>query len=379
MVRKLMKNNFRSPCLVLVMHQGLGDCIMSMPAYINIKENIDIVLVVKSKLEEQVFRLHPKKITNVYYVGAKSRWMRFLKMILASIMIRIKLRNKILIAPILSGRFLNYLFLVIAGGESYVPNESLIGSVSIAKIPQYDRQKLHYVDYIKSFFYCANLIDDRKEAESSIFNFHKNILPGLGFKNKKSGFLSIAIGPGCGIEEFNKIPSAEWFVGLVRSISVAYPNFKLLLYGGSSDKQKLELIRSALPSNSTKILLNMPIKDLLVELRSYDVIIAGTTGPGHLASLTGKPLVILSEMTNPTESGPYSPFVNNVRASLACSPCYRRGFPNGCEQINCTNLLSYQSVIAAIDNALKGVFIELTPLKTKVSTKPFDNSKFLIE
>jgi len=86
------------------------------------------------------------------------------------------------------------------------------------------------------------------------------------------------------------------------------------------------------------------IDDLLALLARASVFASGDTGPLHLASMVGVPVVQLLGPTDPTQNapGPDSPS-RRVHAPLLCSPCRR-----GCAEAACMKVLSPEAVVEAI-------------------------------
>ena len=106
------------------------------------------------------------------------------------------------------------------------------------------------------------------------------------------------------------------------------------------------------------------------KLKGSDLIISGDSGPGHLAGLSGKPLIILSEAINPAMSTPYNNNIVIVRAGLKCSPCYRSGFSQGCKILRCNDLIKYSDVLRAIDRIKKNKYDKVPFIEVKNSIKP---------
>jgi heptosyltransferase I len=86
----------------------------------------------------------------------------------------------------------------------------------------------------------------------------------------------------------------------------------------------------------------------LVELmRSASLVVANDSGPMHIASAVGAPLVTIFGPTNPVRTGPYSRTDTVVKLDIVCSPCYSRK----CSHVSCMNWLDVDSVFAACKQA----------------------------
>jgi len=350
----------KNVCIFL--HQGMGDCVMALPSLNRLKDESNykdkkFFVVVKSKLEADIIKLSKLKVERFFFIKSTNKYRRFLNILKVSFFLRFK-GIDVLIAPIISGNLFNYLALrIISASRIFVPKERYISKLSYSdKLSEYGENSPHYSIYMANFFYYANLINSTSLNEIVKLNINST-----SFKDRNvflKNFKSISIGPGCGINETNKIPSNEWFVSLSKKINNISSVEKITLYGGESDRKLLDLMLLAFTKTKVEILINTNVSTLISKLKRTDLIISGTTGPGHLGGLSGVPMIILSESTNPRESAPYVREVVNVRAGLKCSPCYRRGFPNGCG-FRCVDLISHYDIIKIITH--------------KKSKKEFDN------
>jgi ADP-heptose:LPS heptosyltransferase len=85
------------------------------------------------------------------------------------------------------------------------------------------------------------------------------------------------------------------------------------------------------------------LADLAVLLASCRLAIGGDTGPLHMASLVGTPVVQLLGPTDPVENAPWPGTPSRtLRVPLACSPCRR-----GCPAALCMRMIQPQAVVAA--------------------------------
>jgi ADP-heptose:LPS heptosyltransferase len=65
----------------------------------------------------------------------------------------------------------------------------------------------------------------------------------------------------------------------------------------------------------------LDLADLAGLLSEFDLLVTGDTGPMHLASAVGTPLVALFGPADPRRYGPRSPHQRVLRVDLPCSPC----------------------------------------------------------
>jgi heptosyltransferase-1 len=83
------------------------------------------------------------------------------------------------------------------------------------------------------------------------------------------------------------------------------------------------------------------LRQLVALLRRADLVIANDSGPMHIASALGKPLVTMFGPTNPVRTGPYGRLDSVVRVDIPCSPCYSRR----CSHTSCMKWLEVQNVL----------------------------------
>jgi len=85
------------------------------------------------------------------------------------------------------------------------------------------------------------------------------------------------------------------------------------------------------------------LPDLAALLGAARLLVGADTGPLHLASLAGTPVVQLQGPTDPVENEPWegTPW-RRVRVPVACSPCRR-----GCAAAPCMRILPEDAVVAA--------------------------------
>jgi ADP-heptose:LPS heptosyltransferase len=78
--------------------------------------------------------------------------------------------------------------------------------------------------------------------------------------------------------------------------------------------------------------------------------VGSDTGPMHVASLVGTPVVQLLGPTHPVENRPWERTPSRtVRVPLACSPCRR-----GCSAATCMQVIAPEGVVAAARELLAG-------------------------
>jgi ADP-heptose:LPS heptosyltransferase len=85
------------------------------------------------------------------------------------------------------------------------------------------------------------------------------------------------------------------------------------------------------------------VADLAALFSRARLFVGGDSGPLHIASLVGTPVVQIVGPTDPVENEPssFSPW-RRVRVPLACSPCRR-----GCAAVTCMKVIPHETVVEA--------------------------------
>lgn len=78
------------------------------------------------------------------------------------------------------------------------------------------------------------------------------------------------------------------------------------------------------------------LPQLVALLERASLVVANDSGPMHIASALGRPLVTIFGPTNPVRTGPYARLDSVVRLEIACSPCYARK----CDHTSCMRWLT---------------------------------------
>ena len=94
-------------------------------------------------------------------------------------------------------------------------------------------------------------------------------------------------------------------------------------------------------------------------IRRCQLMVANDSGPVHVATAVGTPVVAIFGPSNARAWGPYpadDPHHQVVREVVACSPCIHRGHsfgtPQGCPARTCLAILDVPTVLAAAERAL---------------------------
>jgi ADP-heptose:LPS heptosyltransferase len=127
----------------------------------------------------------------------------------------------------------------------------------------------------------------------------------------------------------------------------------LVIAGGASERALAQGILDIVAAPAANLAGRTSLEDLICLLAEAEVVVAGDTGPLHLAAALGTPVVGIYGPTDPANTGPLSERAEVVRLGVACSPCYDLRTPADCK-------LPDRSTICMTDLAPPRVFAAVT-------------------
>jgi ADP-heptose:LPS heptosyltransferase len=125
---------------------------------------------------------------------------------------------------------------------------------------------------------------------------------------------------------------------------------------GSEGERALvaEVVQAAGPAALASV--GASLVELAALLARAEAVLAGDTGPLHLAAALGRPVVGIYGPTDPAETGPLSDWAAVVRRPVACGPCYDLRGPADCKLPDqatvCMRELAPEAVLAALFGVL---------------------------
>jgi lipopolysaccharide heptosyltransferase II len=131
----------------------------------------------------------------------------------------------------------------------------------------------------------------------------------------------IALQPGA--RWLTKCWPAEYFAELGRLLAKSFLDVHFVILGDGKDKSLGEIISRAAPERCLNLCGQTSLPEMVEWLRLCDLMVTNDTGPMHVATALGKPLVALFGPTDPRRTGPYGHLENVLRLDLPCSPCLK--------------------------------------------------------
>jgi heptosyltransferase-2 len=163
----------------------------------------------------------------------------------------------------------------------------------------------------------------------------------------KASRLIFGLNPGAEYGPAKRWP-AEKFIAAAKEIQ-KQTNCCWLIFGGKGDVALAENIGSALRtphSALTNVCGRTSLRELMALLKGCRVLLTNDTGPMHVASALGTPVVVPFGSTSPELTGPiFSPNAKILKSDAPCSPCFLRECPI---DFRCMNGITVESVVGAV-------------------------------
>ncbi len=139
-----------------------------------------------------------------------------------------------------------------------------------------------------------------------------------------AGTTIIGINPGAAYGTAKCWPP-EKFVEVTKRLSQK-DGVCILFFGDKSSEPMIESICAGMPKNVINVAGKTELRQLMALIASCSVFLTNDSGPMHIASALGVPLLALFGSTNDTKTGPYNGGVV-LHKHVECSPCYKRVCP----------------------------------------------------
>jgi len=115
-------------------------------------------------------------------------------------------------------------------------------------------------------------------------------------------------------------PLPYWATLLDRLIHEA--GAQIILTGAPADLPLVDNVISHMREHPINLAGKTSLPQLAALLQRANLLISGDSGPIHIASALGTPIIGLYGPTNPALTGPVSPDATVLRSPIWCSPCY---------------------------------------------------------
>jgi heptosyltransferase-2 len=130
----------------------------------------------------------------------------------------------------------------------------------------------------------------------------------------------VAIAPGA--SQATKTWPAERFAAVADALAAG--GASIVLAGGPSDSEALARFRASVRAPVAADLTGLPVDGLAAGIADVDLLVACDSGPVHLATAVGTPVLAVFGPTSPERWGPPPPG-EAVRHPIECAPCSNHG------------------------------------------------------
>jgi heptosyltransferase-2 len=126
-----------------------------------------------------------------------------------------------------------------------------------------------------------------------------------------------------------------------------------MLLGGPKDAKAISMVRANMADLRCADTMALSVGGLAAAIARCRIVVAGDSGPVHIASALGIPVVALFGPTSPNRWRPLSPWSEVVRQEMDCSPCSNHGTAQ-CEHghHDCMQKLGVGQILGAADRVL---------------------------
>ncbi len=97
---------------------------------------------------------------------------------------------------------------------------------------------------------------------------------------------------------------------------------QIVFTGAPDDLPLIEAVTRRMQEHAVNLAGKTSLTQLTALMERATLLITGDSGPMHIATAVGTPLIAIHGPTDPVESGPVSPFATILRNDIWCSPCY---------------------------------------------------------
>jgi lipopolysaccharide heptosyltransferase II len=129
----------------------------------------------------------------------------------------------------------------------------------------------------------------------------------------------LVVGPGTRWE--TKQWPAEHFATAITQIANE-TGLGVVLTGMAEEREIAERVAAATSARTVNMAGKTSLPEMIALIADARAILMHDSGPMHLASAMGKPMVAIYGPTNPARTGPYGRAETVARLNLPCSPCY---------------------------------------------------------
>lgn len=211
----------------------------------------------------------------------------------------------------------------------------------------------HYLEVVKA----AGIKDDGRNMDFAISEEAKKIADKIFRENGiKGGEIKIGILAGGASNIKTNMPIKRWPLENYIELSqkIADDGYKAILLGADNDRTNAAEILKNTANNIVDLTGNTTLEETAAVMKRCTVIVTHDSGPMHLASAVGRPVISIFGPTDPKEYYPLSSgshYFWNVK-NIDCAPCYEDGrFPD-CNDPICMKAVTVEQVYEKVKDII---------------------------
>ena len=124
---------------------------------------------------------------------------------------------------------------------------------------------------------------------------------------------------------------------------------EVIFTGSGNDKKAIDNILSVMKTEALNLSGKTSLKELAYLYQRCAIVISTDTGPMHVASAMGSPVVIaLFGPTSPLKTGPYGAKHRVIKAGIGCSPCFKKR----CDDMSCMEKITVDMIFDTVKEVI---------------------------
>ena len=179
----------------------------------------------------------------------------------------------------------------------------------------------------------------------------RSILPEIGPTSPIA-----AIHPGGGANPGMTLTAKRWLperFAAVADLLVQEFGATIVLLGAAQEPELAGVVQRAMKFPAIDLTGKTDLGEMAAVLELCQLFLGNDTGPMHLATAVGTPVVAMFGPSDPRVYGPYSSSATAVGGGLSCSPCFNRGWAPTCTDARCMREISVEQVWTAVREQIK--------------------------
>jgi len=148
-------------------------------------------------------------------------------------------------------------------------------------------------------------------------------------------------------------PQKRWFAESFAAMIDELGDLQTVLTGSGDDDRALAetVLASVKGTKPASIVGKTTVKQLAGMLSLCELVVSADSGPMHLATAVGTPVVALFGSTDPAVTGPYDTISRAIYKALPCAPCFNHPTCDG--RFDCLRAITPEEVAAVVRGVIR--------------------------